>query len=141
MLSSPIENLISAAGADLLTDIFLIATGILLIGSLICKYRNKAQAFTQYAPTLLTSLGILGTFMGIVAGLLQFDTTHIDQSISPLLEGLKTAFTTSLGGMIASIIYKLVASSGCLDKNSGADADSAEEVTGAATLQRPFRAV
>lgn len=45
------------------------------------------------------ALGILGTFTGIIIGLLNFDTESIDTSIPVLLDGLKTAFITSIVGM------------------------------------------
>ena len=116
MLSGAIEFLISLIGTSVLTDLFL---GILIIAFCIScwwKKQDKHVAFTQYTPTLLTSLGMLGTFMGIVAGLLAFDTANISTSIAPLLEGLKTAFITSLFGMFLSIVYKGVAASGFLSK-------------------------
>lgn len=56
----------------------------------------------------MTSLGILGTFSGIVVGLMAFDPSHIDDSISLLLAGLKTAFLTSLVGMCATIVFKVI---------------------------------
>ena len=64
--------------------------------------------FVEYAPTLMTSLGLFGTFFGIFMGLTSFDTAHIDTSIGKLLDGLKTAFFTSIVGMAASIIFKVL---------------------------------
>lgn len=64
--------------------------------------------FVEYAPTLMTSLGLFGTFFGIFIGLIGFDTAHIDTSIGKLLDGLKTAFFTSIVGMAASIIFKVL---------------------------------
>ena len=83
-----------------------------LFFALSCYFRRtgKQDAFTQYTPTLLTTTGILGTFFGIVAGLLAFDVTEIDGSIQGLLSGMKTAFLTSLIGMLLSISYKLLGS-------------------------------
>lgn len=79
---------------------FLISIFFLLIG----KWRN----LTNSTPALLTSIGILGTFVGVVIGLLDFDPKAIDSSIEALLDGLKTAFITSLVGMAAAIIFRLV---------------------------------
>ena len=110
MISAPIEATIRSAGAPFLTNIFLIVLLAVFSVALYCKAKGKAPTLTQYAPTLLTSLGILGTFTGIVAGLLEFDTASIDSSIGPLLEGLKTAFITSLSGMLLSIFYKVLGS-------------------------------
>ncbi len=71
-------------------------------------WRGTAPRFTAYAPTLLTSLGILGTFTGIVIGLLNFDPAQLDASIGKLLDGLKTAFITSITGMGAGILFKVL---------------------------------
>ena len=62
-----------------------------------------------YAPTLLTALGILGTFLGIFLGLQEIGISGIDNtqslldSSTKLLEGMKTAFSTSLAGMSSAI--------------------------------------
>ena len=56
-------------------------------------------------PNVFTTLGVLGTFLGIYYGLEAFDTNNIDGSISELLEGLKTAFITSIVGIIAALIF------------------------------------
>ena len=60
------------------------------------------------APTLMTSAGIVGTFLGITCGLWSFDVNDIDSSIPLLLEGLKTSFITSLVGLIGSTLFKIV---------------------------------
>jgi ABC-type transporter Mla subunit MlaD len=114
MLAQPIESFISGMGASVMTDGFIVIIAITFIAAIVAKRSDRAHGFTQYVPTLLTSLGILGTFCGIVAGLLGFDANNIDESIGSLLEGMKTAFTTSLVGMSSSIIYKVLASSGTL---------------------------
>ncbi|WP_052501674.1 hypothetical protein [Thiomicrospira microaerophila] len=69
---------------------------------------RQNQALKNYAPTLLTTVGILGTFVGIAYGLFGFDPRpgYIDASIAGLLDGLKIAFITSLLGMLLAIIYK-----------------------------------
>lgn len=106
MLSPAIEALLGQLSAAVLTDIFLIILFLIFGISLFFLKSQRHTAMTSYTPTLLTSIGILGTFVGIVVGLLRFDTTALDLSIGPLLEGLKTAFITSLFGMLLSIIYK-----------------------------------
>lgn len=74
------------------------------------QYRARApqqsQKVARNAPTLFVSIGILGTFVGIFAGLLEFDVRDIDNSIPPLLEGLTLAFTTSIMGMTFSLLFK-----------------------------------
>ena len=114
MLSGPIESVIIAVGADILTDVFIVVLVAVFLAGLHFKRANKHHAFTQYTPTLLTTLGILGTFFGIVAGLLGFDVNDIDGSISSLLAGMKTAFTTSLVGMLLAVTYKVAGAVGWL---------------------------
>ncbi len=112
MLASPVESLLLVLGANIITDIILILLLGVFFVSIFLKKKNKSSSFTNHAPTLLTTLGILGTFAGIIAGLLAFDINNIDASISGLLDGLKTAFITSLVGMSLSILYKIAQNSG-----------------------------
>lgn len=59
--------------------------------------------------SLIMSIGILGTFTGIFVGLVGFDTHDLLSSVPMLLDGLKTAFYTSIVGMglaIALSIYQ-----------------------------------
>ncbi len=56
-------------------------------------------------PTVFTTLGVLGTFVGIYFGLQNFDVDKITESIPPLLEGMKTAFSTSIWGIVLSLIF------------------------------------
>lgn len=64
---------------------------------------NKKR-WIEFLPSLISTLGVLGTFGGITLGLALFDTDHLDVSIPKLLYGLRTAFLTSLAGMIGSMI-------------------------------------
>ena len=63
---------------------------------------------TLLAPNAVISLGIFGTFLGIYLGLVNFDTSDINNSIPDLLDGLKTAFITSLFGMFFSLFLKYI---------------------------------
>ena len=56
----------------------------------------------------LATLGVLGTFTGILIGLLDFNVERIDESVPSLLTGLKVAFTTSIVGIASSILFRLV---------------------------------
>lgn len=104
MLSSKIEFLLTLLSPQFITDLFLVAIVLIFAFALVAAKNNKFKAFLNYAATLMTSLGILGTFIGIVIGLLAFDTDNIDASLPYLLAGLKTAFITSVFGMGAAII-------------------------------------
>jgi AraC-like DNA-binding protein len=66
-------------------------------------------------PALLTSIGVAGTFLGITVGLAGFDMKAVGQDSSSLvtsaivlLEGMKTAFYTSLAGLASSAILMMV---------------------------------
>jgi len=55
-------------------------------------------------PSVFTTLGVFGTFLGITIGLQDFDVDNIDASIPTLLGGMKTAFWTSIVGIGLSVI-------------------------------------
>ena len=62
-------------------------------------------------PNLLTSLGILGTFMGMMRGLSGLDISNaanITSSISNLLDGMRFAFGTSVAGVSCSIVFNML---------------------------------
>ncbi len=59
-----------------------------------------------HAPTILTSVGIFGTFLGVALGLLDFNTGDIQASVPALIDGLKTAFWTSIAGLLGALIVK-----------------------------------
>jgi len=74
-------------------------------------FSSESKVVTEifYAiPRVFTSLGVLGTFFGIFVGLLKFDVVQIEKSIPSLLDGLKTAFSTSLIGIFCSIVFGLL---------------------------------
>ncbi|EJE4173505.1 hypothetical protein C4G52_RS12800 [Vibrio parahaemolyticus] len=103
-----IASIIASYSAASISDAFIYTILLLLVVSSILAFLGKAPRFTASTTNILTSLGILGTFAGIVVGLMEFEPTNIDGSIESLLAGLKTAFLTSLVGMAASIIYKAI---------------------------------
>lgn len=84
------------------------------IGALITK-----QRWIEQLPSMISTLGVLGTFAGITIGLLYFDTEHLDASIPLLLSGLKTAFFTSLAGMIGSLFLSRQVNAALDEKDGG----------------------
>ena len=65
----------------------------------------------ELIPSLLTSLGILGTFMGLSRGLssLNFaDSAKLVEGIPVLLEGMRFAFGTSVAGISCSIVFNML---------------------------------
>ncbi|MBY6093966.1 hypothetical protein [Ferrimonas balearica] len=63
-------------------------------------------------PALLTSIGITGTFLGVTMGLAGLDLTGGSDSLMAsayqLLEGMKTAFYTSVAGLSLSAIFMML---------------------------------
>ena len=72
------------------------------------RYLLARKQWIEQMPTVVSTLGVLGTFLGITLGLLHFDTENLDASIPLLLSGLKTAFLTSLLGMVGSLFLNRV---------------------------------
>ena len=110
-LNSMLESLLQGANASAVTEIFLILIIASFVIAIAAIRTDRAPRFVSYAPTLLTSLGILGTFVGIIVGLMHFDSsdsTSINASIPQLLDGLKTAFITSLAGTGSTILFKVL---------------------------------
>ena len=65
----------------------------------------------ELIPNLLTSLGILGTFMGLSRGLssLNFaDSAQLIQGIPDLLSGMRFAFGTSVAGISCSLVFNML---------------------------------
>ena len=67
--------------------------------------------FWNSIPAILVGLGILGTFVGLVWGLIPFssidfqNTEEIKNAIKELLSGVSTAFVTSVWGMVTSLLF------------------------------------
>lgn len=85
---------------------------VLAFGYFLTKKQNKLADVTgsfqlrAYTPTIWTSLGILGTFVSILVSLYMFvkDTSN---NINLLIYNIAPAFTTSIIGIIGSIITSL----------------------------------
>lgn len=65
---------------------------------------KKNRKWVEQLPSLISTLGVIGTFVGITIGLMGFDEKNVADSIPQLLGGLKMAFFTSLLGMVGSLI-------------------------------------
>ena len=59
------------------------------------------------APSFLTMLGILGTFVGIAIGLLDFNPNDVQKSVPTLIDGIKTAVWASACGISCALTIKL----------------------------------
>lgn len=106
---------------ELELDTFTIVSCVIIIAAFVWAWvfikrtsnenLSKRQKWINQLPSIISTLGVLGTFVGITKGLIHFDTQKLDESIPSLLNGLKTAFFTSLAGMVGSLILNRVVSS------------------------------
>ena len=65
----------------------------------------------ELVPSLLTSLGILGTFMGMTQGLNGLDVSSTDTmmtGIQNLLGGMQFAFGTSVAGVSCALVFNML---------------------------------
>ena len=77
------------------------------LGSILSEIRINHRLL-NVGSGLLVGLGLLGTFLGLTIGVMDFDsgsTEAIQSSINELLNGMGTAFATSLVGMACSLLY------------------------------------
>lgn len=67
-----------------------------------------SHIFAKNAVATLPSIGILGTFIGVLVAVSQFDTSPdgMIQSLGVIMQGLKIAFSTSIFGLAGSIIVR-----------------------------------
>lgn len=76
--------------------------------------RSIPRSQWQFVPSLLIAIGVLGTFYGIQTGLQDVslgsleNTTQLLPSIRQLLEGMKTAFSSSLMGLGSASLMTLI---------------------------------
>ena len=92
---------------DLFTRLYVCVQIILGLSALgLLWWRKGWYTDTNAAASILTIVGVFGTFLGIYIGLQDFKVESIEESIPDLLEGLKFAFVTSLVGILSAIILK-----------------------------------
>ena len=115
----------SVIGNNISLGFILIILGIFVLALFFPKsYYGKL--FSSAATTVLPSIGILGTFVGVFIALLNFDANNMEGSMTLIIGGLKVAFVTSIFGLLTGIVVKL-AQSGKGDENSP-DGIGAEEI-------------
>jgi len=90
-------------GSTLVTAIFIAIMLFITVLDFMSYLQEKHKDF----KSIIVSLGVLGTFVGICIGLFQFDTSNIKASVPLLLDGLKIAFITSIVGMGLSIFLSI----------------------------------
>lgn len=79
---------------------------VLLVVSVILGRNKGWYSHTNTAASILTMVGVLGTFIGIYVGLQEFNPGELQGSIEILLNGLKIAFGTSIVGIASALLLK-----------------------------------
>lgn len=83
------------------------------IGAILTAAKVNVSAMGA-AAGILVGIGVLGTFIGLTVGLSDIDLTQVKDNpdtlingVSTLIAGMKTAFLTSVAGMLLSTVYTL----------------------------------
>ena len=69
-------------------------------------HRKILNSNANAVASLVTVVGVFGTFVGIFSGLLGFNPVAIEASVPPLLGGMRLAFVTSIFGLLISGFIK-----------------------------------
>ena len=126
-----IKEIIQDHGMEVSITMVAVIVAFAIAGYLyIWKKKNSDELLDnrgviEMIPSMISTLGVLGTFAGITMGLYYFDTNNLPVSIPLLLNGLKTAFFTSLAGMVGSLILSGQVNR-LYDEKTGGVSDSAE---------------
>ena len=102
------QLLVSIAEDRNITFFSFLIIALTVLGSIlpILFSGEKLRSIALSLPSLLPAIGLVGTFIGIYLGLVKFNPADIDGSLPSLLAGLKVAFTTSILGIIGSLLVK-----------------------------------
>jgi len=94
----------------MLTDMTTITWGLITAMVLLIAYFHGPSYSPQTvrsAPSILTSFGIFGTFLGIALGLMRFDSTDIEASVPLMIDGLGVAVWSSIVGILGALSIRL----------------------------------
>ena len=102
-------ELYTLAIKDEITILFSrIIIGVFVLGVVVSALRG----YKLFNAGRLTSLGILGTFIGISLALfkLDFRPDYINNSIQDVIKGMEVAFISSVLGIFLSLVYSVLCS-------------------------------
>ncbi len=95
---------------DSLVDLTTITWGLILSMLVLILYFHGPSYSAQTvksAPSILTSFGIFGTFLGIAFGLMEFDSADIEASVPLMIDGLGVAVWSSVTGILGALSIRL----------------------------------
>ncbi|MFY0664209.1 MAG: hypothetical protein JXQ97_06275 [Natronospirillum sp.] len=101
-----------------------ILIGTIVLLTAVVHVLPRSPQIASQAPSILTTLGIFGTFIGVALGLYQFDAMAVEDSVPSLLEGLKTAFWSSIAGLLGALTVKIRYAMSDMMRPSNAKTDS-----------------
>lgn len=87
-------------------NIYLIVTFAMIMLVAVGWFWKIRHRQVNAVASIVTIIGVLGTFFGIAIGLHQFDAYALKESVPKLLAGLKIAFWTSILGIAGSVWLK-----------------------------------
>jgi len=71
-------------------------------------FADAYEGFAAWGQAVLTSLGFLGTVIGISLAVAGLEQAMLDQEPAPLIRGLSTAFDTTFLGLSGAILLLLL---------------------------------
>lgn len=101
-----LNSLIDGLLQDQVAVVFIYAIIGILVLALTFRVLGIGRRFIALTPTALTTIGIIGTFLGILLGLAEFNPNRIDESVPDLIDGMKLAFGTSIAGVTSALGFR-----------------------------------
>jgi methyl-accepting chemotaxis protein len=89
------------------TSIILVISVVVSICIFVSPWFLRFWKNSSEIQTTVTTMGIVGTFTGILISLSNFDVANISTTIPQLINGLQLAFLTSIAGIGTSLIVNL----------------------------------
>ena len=94
--------------AILIAFLFFIATGALALK----KTNNGASSILKFAPSILTSLGLLGTFFALTESLVGLQLNDLgninNENLSDFIKSLGSVFSFPILGISSAIFFMIV---------------------------------
>ena len=95
---------------------------------LLSPFLLKRKFGKGHIASLIITIGIFGTFFGVFIGLLGFNADDITKSVPKLINGLQTAFVTSIAGLLSNLILRIYPSIyGFKEERTGKKSDDIAE--------------
>ena len=116
---------------DLFTRVYVsvqIVVGLSVFG--VMWWQKGWYTHTNTAASILTMVGVFGTFIGIYIGLQEFNPKELQGSIETLLNALKLAFLTSIVGIGSALLLKGIISPLAQRSQQNSSEDPEQETIG-----------